>query len=64
MTRPLRQYAPFIGFPKQQSGKHMQFLESRRFLENEVERQLNKYGLGMIASQRFDNYGLYLCGKA
>jgi hypothetical protein len=41
-----------------QAGEHMQFLESRRFLENEVERQLNKYGLGMIAPQRFDNYGL------
>jgi hypothetical protein len=36
----------------------MQFVESQRFLENEVERRLNKYGLGMIAPQRFDNYGL------
>jgi uncharacterized SAM-dependent methyltransferase len=47
-----------------QAGEHMQFLESRRFLESGVEGQLNKYGLGMIASQRFDNYALYLCCKA
>ena len=47
-----------------QAGENMQFLESRRFLESEVERQLNKYGLNMIASRRFDNYALYLCCKA
>jgi hypothetical protein len=47
-----------------QAGEHIQFLESRRFLESEVERPLNKHGLGVIASQRFDNYGLYLCCKA
>ena len=41
-----------------QAGEHIQFLESRRFLESEVERQLNKYGLGVMASQVFDNYGL------
>ena len=47
-----------------QAGEHMQFLESRRFLESEVERHLNKYGLDVIASQRFDKYGFYLCCKA
>jgi hypothetical protein len=47
-----------------QAGEHMQFLESRRFLESEVERHLNKYGLDVMASQRFDKYGLYLCCKA
>jgi SAM-dependent methyltransferase len=42
-------------------GEHMQFLESRRFLESHVERHLNKYGFRVIASQRFEKYGLYLC---
>jgi uncharacterized SAM-dependent methyltransferase len=66
----------FYRFPKQtvltvgreevtfQAGEQIQFLESRRFLENDVEHQLNKYGLGVRASQRFDNHGLYLCCKA
>jgi len=44
------------------ASKHMHVPEFRRFLESDVERQLSKYG--MIASQRFDNYGLYLCGTA
>ena len=47
-----------------QAGEHIQFLESRRFLESDVERQLNKFGLGVIASHRLDNYGLYLCCNA
>jgi uncharacterized SAM-dependent methyltransferase len=46
-----------------QEGKSLQILESRRFLLDQVERHLKKYGLNVIASQHLDTRGLFLCRR-
>jgi SAM-dependent methyltransferase len=42
-------------------GEHVQIHESRRFLVDQVERHLNKYGLGVVSSQHFETRGMFLC---
>ncbi|MCI0558855.1 MAG: L-histidine N(alpha)-methyltransferase [Nitrososphaera sp.] len=42
-------------------GEHVQFVESRRFLESEAERHLKKHSLRVVASQHFETRGVFLC---